>query len=257
MLARACLSYSLKYVECCIAKKKGLKFRYGETFDMSELQNNPCECKKDELLEIFLGGDLASAETQEKAATDSERAERERLGLAKVAEELSANPKSLEGIAFELLGNLLLGGVSVVDKVAELMMDKNPAGYVNAIFKAADRCTVPYVKFTLVRAVFRRYPGRYRPYIMALGRELISGAFDEHTIDVTLWLLQKFGAELLPDLVSFMRADGHGQEKIKVLTDAVQLLGGAALPVVTAAADSTDASLAQAGTEALKRIGQA
>ena len=53
-----------------MAKKKGLKFRYGETFGMSELQNNPCECKKDELLEIFLGGDLASAETQEKAAIE-------------------------------------------------------------------------------------------------------------------------------------------------------------------------------------------
>ncbi|MGM9999324.1 MAG: hypothetical protein ACI38Q_08070 [Candidatus Bruticola sp.] len=224
---------------------------------MCELQNrnNSCECKKDELLEVFLGSDLGAADTQEKAA-DAERIERERLGLAKVAEELNANPKSLEGIAFELLGNLLLGGVSVVDKVAELMMDKNPVGYVNAIFKAADRCTVPYVKFALVRSVFRRYPGRYRPYIMALGRELISGAFDEHTIDVTSWLLQKFGAEILPDLVSFMRSEGHGPEKIKILHDTVQMLGSTALPVVTAAADSDCAKLAQAGLEALKRVGQ-
>ncbi|MGM9992684.1 MAG: hypothetical protein ACI376_07590 [Candidatus Bruticola sp.] len=222
---------------------------------MCELQNrNSCECKKNELLEIFLGSDLEAVSLQEKIA-DSDRAEREKLGFEKVAEELSADPKSLENIAFELLGSLLLGGVSVVDKVAELMMDKNPVGYVNAIFRAADRCTVPYMKFALVRAVFRRYPGRYRHYLMALGRELISGPFDEHTIEVTSWLLQKFGAEILPDLVSFMRSEGHGSEKVKVLRDTVQMLGRTALPVITAASNSSCVELAEAGAEVLKRVG--
>ncbi len=223
---------------------------------MSESFGDMCESKKDELLEAFLGSDLVAEAGECSESSEELRQARDKAGLEKFSAELTKNPRVLEGAAFEFLGSMILGGVAVVDKAAELMMDKNPAGYVNAIFKAADRCTVPYVKFALVRAVFRRYPGRYRPYILALGRELVTGEWNEHTLETTSWLLQKFGAELLPDLVTFMHCQGHAQERVQILKEAVQRLGAAALPVVSAAVSSDQKELADAGEIALKQIGQ-
>lgn len=207
---------------------------------MSENIGMSCETVKDRLLAAFL---------------NEGSSEREEEGLKLAVELLTENPKVFEGSAFEILVSLMIDGVSCIDKLAELMMDKNPAGYVNAIFKAADRCKIPYIKFSLVRAVFRRYPGRYRPYILALGRELLAHPADEHTAEVTLWLVQKFGAELVPDLVTFMEGGAASADKIKILQGAVAQMGVGAMSIVTAAADSSDAELAAAGLESLKRLG--
>ena len=212
---------------------------------------------KDKLLEIFLGGDEdASADEKQQSGeeADLERRERERRGIEALTQILSEDPKAFEGSAFELLGSLIMGGVGAVDKAAELMMDKNPAGYVNAIFRVADKCKVPYIKFVLVRAMFRRYPGRYRPYILSLGHELISGEPDENTLDVTLWLLYKFREEFVPDLVSFMNGGAEAPVRLKVLQESVRTLGRFARPVVTAAADGDNEELRRAGLELLKIV---
>ena len=212
---------------------------------------------KDKLLEIFLGGDeeaSAGEKPQPREEDDLERRDRERKGLEALAQILSEDPKAFENSAFEILGSLVLGGVGAIDKVAELMMDKNPAGYVNAIFRVADKCKVPYIKFVLVRAMFRRYPGRYRPYILSLGHELMNGEPSEHTLDVALWLLYKFREEFVPDFVSFMNGKAEAAARVKVLQESVRTLGRFARPVVTAAADSENGELRSAGLELLKIV---
>lgn len=226
----------------------------GEFSAMMEVaEKTPCEIVKDQLLEAFLGKDL-TLESTSGPEQEAQRQQREEAGLNLAAEELKRDPKVFEGIAFEILGSLILGGVGVVDKVAELMMDKNPAGYVNAIFKAADRCTDVYVKFTLVRAVFRRYPGRYRPYILALGRQLMGRPLDKRISDTTIWMLHKFGAEILPDLVGLMRGADAIPERIRILKETAQILGATSLPVITAAADSGVPELSQTALDLLQRF---
>ena len=223
---------------------------------MSENQDLCVEVSKDQLLEAFLGKDVENLFTElvDDSETEDDIKLREDRGLELFSQAMDSNPRIFEDTAFEVLGSLLMGGVSVVDKVAELMMDKNPAGYVNAIFKAADRCTVPYVKFALVRAIFRRYPGRYRPYILALGRVLITGKSEFYKAGVASWMLRKFGSELVPDLVSFMKGDISVEERIEVLKESVQMLGSVARPVVAAAMETDSDELRSAGTESLKRI---
>lgn len=208
---------------------------------------------KEKILEAFSSNDSQPATEEQNALTP----ESEARGVELVSKILDENSQALESVAYELLGSLVISGVGAADKVAELMMESNPTVYSNSIFKAADRCTDIFVKFALVRAVFRRYPGRYRPYMLTLGRELLhTSSQDSRVFAAAGWMLWKFGGELLPELVALVKGSGSEEERLRLLQDSVRCLGGGALPIVSAAADSDNETLKHSAAEALKRLGQ-
>lgn len=167
---------------------------------------------------------------------------------------LEYNPEFLSGQVESFVAGLCSQGAAFIDRVAELLMDKNPSFYEKSLFAAAEACTCPYVRFGLVRAGFRRFPGRHRHLMLKTGRELLQSESSARVAKLTLWMVWKFGAELTPELVAFMKSNASLDDRILVLNEAAKCLGLGALPVATAAADSNQEELAVAAQDVLKRL---
>jgi len=133
------------------------------------------------------------------------------------------------------------------------MMEANPRLFEASVAGAAEACSVPQARFRLTRAVFRRFPGRYRQRMLEVGREVLASG--EVPPEVAVWLVRKFGAELVPDLVGYVRYPGGGAERLDILHEAVKVLGLGADPVLQAALGSGCEELEEAAREALRRMG--
>jgi hypothetical protein len=171
-----------------------------------------------------------------------------------VEELLTRDP---EGLAREARWFLSLAwpasGEHPADETADLMMEANPRLFEATVAGAAEACSAPQTRFRLTRAVFRRFPGRYRQRMLEVGREVLASG--EVPPEVAVWLVRKFGAELVPDLVGYVRCPGSGAERLDVLHEAVKVLGLGADPVLQAALGSGCEELEAAAREALRRMG--
>lgn len=177
-----------------------------------------------------------------------------RTALAEVMSALEHDPQGLESVAFDVLGRLSVLDCAALGKVAEAMMEKNPSLFESSVFRTAQACPCLYCKFVLVRAVFRRFPGRYRPYMLTVGRDLLHSEATPRVSLAVTWLIWKFGAELVPDLLAYMNDGVSVEDRCLVLAEAVRCLGAGALPIVTAAASSHVPELSERGREFLRRL---
>lgn len=132
-------------------------------------------------------------------------------------------------------------------------MESDPKLFEAPVAAAAEAPTTPQTRFRLTRAVFRRFPGRYRQRMLEVGREVL--ATGEVAPEVAVWLVHKFGAELVPELVDYVGRRGGGVERLGVLHEAVKVLGLGADPILQAARGSDSEELSGAAREALRRMG--
>jgi hypothetical protein len=139
------------------------------------------------------------------------------------------------------------------DQTADAMMEADPKRFEAPVAAAAESAAGPLARFRLTRAVFRRFPGRYRERMLEVGRDVLGTA--EVDAEVASWLLRKFGAEVVPELVAFMRRPGAKDQQLLVLREAVRILGPGADPVVQASLGSGCEELEKAAREALNRLG--
>ncbi len=162
-----------------------------------------------------------------------------------------------QGLAREARGFLtrvpLQGADPPADETADLMMESDPKLFEAPVAAAAEASTTSQTRFRLTRAVFRRFPGRYRQRMLEVGREVL--ATGEVAPEVAVWLVYKFGAELVPELVDYVGRRGGGAERLGVLHEAVKVLGLGADPILQAARDSDSEELSGAAREALRRMG--
>lgn len=140
------------------------------------------------------------------------------------------------------------------DDTADGMMEANPRLFEAPVAAAAEASQSPLARFRLTRAVFRRFPGRYRERMLEVGREALR-VEEAHAPEVAVWMVRKFGAELVPDLVGLMRRPGAQDTRVPALQEAVKILGPGALAVVEAARGTGCEALERAAQECLHRLG--
>lgn len=162
---------------------------------------------------------------------------------------LRQDPQRLAGIAETLLES------PAAAATADAMMETNPKLFETPVAHAAERSTDPVARFRLWRAVFRRYPGRYREQVFKAGRHAMNLPDEEASVQVATWMTDKFGHEVVPELLDLMhRRDGQGQ-RIALLHEAVKVLGPGAVPVAEAALEAGFPELAEAARHALHALG--
>lgn len=155
--------------------------------------------------------------------------------MARVAEALLAKPEAVD--------------------TADAMMEANPALFERPVAAAAERCRDAFARFRLWRAVFRRYPGHYREQVLEAGRAAMALPDEKASTEVALWMTDKFGHEVVPELLDLMhRRDGEGN-RIPLLHEAVKVLGPGAVPVAEAALEAGFPALAEAARHALHALG--
>lgn len=169
--------------------------------------------------------------------------------LRLASELLRQDPQRLARLAEALL--VLTGGADAADA----MMERNPALFEHRVAHAAERCGDAAARFRLWRAVFRRYPGHYREQVFEAGRRAMRLPDDRLATEVAVWMTDKFGQEVVPDLVDLMhRTEGEGC-RIPALHEAVKVMGPGAVPVAEAALESGFPALAEAARHALHALG--
>lgn len=162
---------------------------------------------------------------------------------------LRQDPQRLAGVA-----ETLLASPAAAD-TADAMMETNPKLFESPVVHAAERSTDPVARFRLWRAVFRRYPGRYREQVFGAGRQAMNLPDEGASVEVATWMTDKFGHEVVPELLDLMhRKDGQGQ-RIGLLHEAVKVLGPGAVPVAEAALEAGFPELAEAARHALHALG--
>ena len=171
-----------------------------------------------------------------------------------VSQLLARDPAGLAAVARQFLE--APGGTPgdyPCDETADAMMEADPRSFEAPVAAAAEACPALPARFRMTRAVFRRFPGRYRERMLEVGREVLAG--EDPGAEAAIWLVRKFGAELAPDLVDFMRRGELGAERAAVLQEVVRVLGPGAVPVARAALGSSCEALEEAAHEALQRLG--
>ncbi len=147
----------------------------------------------------------------------------------------------------------LVPGDYPADETADAMMEADPKLFEAPVAAAAESAAGPLARFRVTRAVFRRFPGRYRERMLEVGREVLGTA--DVDAEVASWLLRKFGAEVVPELVAFMHRPAGKEQQLVVLREAVRILGPGADPVIQASLGSGCEELEKAAREALHRLG--
>ncbi len=171
-----------------------------------------------------------------------------------VAVLLVEEPDRLARVAGSFLaGAGVLPGDHPADETADAMMEADPKRFEAPVAAAAESATGPLARFRLTRAVFRRFPGRYRERMLEVGREVLRT--EEADGEVALWLLRKFGAELVPELLAMMRRPRGAGRRMELLRESVRILGPGADPLLQAGLGSGCEELENAAREALQRLG--
>lgn len=147
----------------------------------------------------------------------------------------------------------VLPGDCPADETADAMMEADPKRFESPVAAAAESATSSLTRFRLTRAVFRRFPGRYRERMLEVGREVLRT--EDPDGEVALWLLRKFGVEVVPELLAFMRRPVELDRQLAVMRESVRILGPGADPVLQACLGSGRDELEQAAREALERLG--
>lgn len=152
------------------------------------------------------------------------------------------------------LAEALLASTQAAE-AAEAMMEASPSRFEPLVAAAAERGPDAFERFRLWRAVFRRYPGHYRERIFDAGRQAMAVPDEGQAVEVAVWMTDKFGHEVVPDLVDLMhRREGDGL-RVAALQEAVKVLGPGAVPVAEAALESGFPALVDAAHQALHRLG--
>ncbi|MCR5662401.1 MAG: hypothetical protein K6G50_09775 [bacterium] len=175
-------------------------------------------------------------------------------GLAKLNELLAGDKSYFSDNSYAFLAALAANEVAEADKAAEALMEANPAMYESSVCKVAGACQNIRAKFSLLRAVFRRFPGRYRQQLLEVSRELCRGDNGE-SADLIKWMIWKFGGEIVPELISFINGSAPASIRAEVLAESARCLGKSAMPLILAAASSEEPELSNSATECLRRLG--
>ena len=174
--------------------------------------------------------------------------------LATLNELLAGDKSHFSDNSYAFLAALAASEVPEAYKAAEALMEANPAMYEASVCKVAGACQNVRAKFSLLRAVFRRFPGRYRQQLLEVSRELCRNDNGE-SAELIKWMIWKFGGEIVPELISFINGSAPAALRAEVLAESAKCLGKSAMPLILAAASSEEAELSNSATECLRRLG--